>query len=417
MSSLAEPFANAEFRALWLARGLSLLGDQLARVALAVLVYTRTGSPALTGLVYALTFLPYLAGPVFAGIADRRPRRRLLIALDIARAGAVATMAVPGMPLPIMVLLLAAATAVTPLYDSARSAMLPEVLPPETYPAGLAVLTVTTEAAQVLGFAIGGALVATVGARFSLSLDALTYLVSAFAVGLGVRTRAAARVAGNESRRSQLRAAASLVFGSPRMRALLALAWLNALWMVPEGLAAPYADHLGAGAVGVGLLLAAIPFGCVLGAAAVGRLAGDEQRLSLMRPLAMLAALPLCACALRPGLVASLVLWSLCGVGTAYNVAANAEFVQGLPNARRGQAIALAMTGIVTGQGLAVLLAGLAASAVQPAYVVAGSGALGVAAVTALGLSWLRPPRVVRIPDAGALQPGAESPVVVIPQT
>lgn len=53
---------------LWLAEVLSLLGDQLARVALSVLVFDRTGSALLTGLVYGLSFLPALvAGPLLGG--------------------------------------------------------------------------------------------------------------------------------------------------------------------------------------------------------------------------------------------------------------------------------------------------------------------------------------------------------------
>src|SRR3954454_5123364 len=120
MPSTVSPFRYREFRALWLARSLSLLGDQLAPVAIAVLVYQRTDSAALTGLAYALTFLPYLAGPLFAGIADRRPRRSVLVALDLGRGAGVAIMALPGMPLLAMGVLLVAVTLVSPLYDAAR---------------------------------------------------------------------------------------------------------------------------------------------------------------------------------------------------------------------------------------------------------------------------------------------------------
>lgn len=396
MTSTPSPFSYREFRALWLARSLSLLGDQLARVAIAVLVYERTDSAALTALAYALTFLPYLAGPLVAGVADRRPRRSVLVSLDLARAGGVAVMALPGMPLPVMGVLLVAVTMVSPLYDAARSAMLPELLPPETYPTGLAILTITTEAAQVLGFAIGGIMVAALGARLALSLDALTFLVAALAVMAAVVSRPAAYDS-SESPGAQLRAASRLVFGSPMLRRLLALAWLNAMWVVPEGLAAPYAADLHAGAAGVGLLLAAIPFGCVIGAGLLVRVSSHDQRMRLMLPLAMCTGLPLAACALQPGLPVTLLLWALCGVGTAYNVAANAAFVREVPNARRSQAIALATTGMVTGQGLAILLGGLAASVMPPSAVVGVAGGLGV--VFAVSLTLVRPARAGRTVD------------------
>src|SRR4051812_45574074 len=217
MPTIAAPFANTEFRAIWTTRGLSLLGDQLARVALAVLVFERTGSAALTGAAYAATFLPYLAGPAIAGTADRRPRKGILVALDVARALTVAAMALPGMPLLWMCALLALVTAATPVYDAARSAMLPEVLDDGTYPTGLAICSITAESAQVLGFACGGILVAALGARTTLVVDAGTFLVSATILARWVRPRPAARTP-DHGRARQLRATTRLVLRGPRLR-------------------------------------------------------------------------------------------------------------------------------------------------------------------------------------------------------
>jgi MFS family permease len=390
MPTIAAPFANTEFRAIWLTRGLSLLGDQLARVALAVLVFERTGSAALTGAAYAATFLPYLVGPVLAGTADRRPRKGILVLLDVARAGTVAAMALPGMPLLWMCVLLALVTAASPLYDAARSAMLPEVLTDGLYPTGLAICSITTETAQVLGFAFGGVLVAALGARMTLAVDAGTFALSAVILARWVRVRPPART--SESGRSrQLRATTRLVLRGPRQRRLVALAWMNAFWIVPEGLAAPYAHHLGGGPVAVGLLLSALPLGCAVGAIVLTSVATHEQRVRLMTPMAAFAGLPLLGCLAQPGLTWSLVLWALCGVGSAYNVAANAAFVQEVPNACRSQAIAIVTTGMVAGQGLAVLLGGLAASLMPPWAVVGLAG--GLAVLAAGTLSAIRPVR------------------------
>ena len=51
-----------EFRALWIADTLSVLGTQVSRVCLALIVFDRTGSATATALIYALTFLPTLVG-------------------------------------------------------------------------------------------------------------------------------------------------------------------------------------------------------------------------------------------------------------------------------------------------------------------------------------------------------------------
>src|SRR5690348_14981116 len=82
-----EVAAIPQFRALWLGQGMSLLGDQLAQVALAVLVYSRTASPLATAAVYALTYLPpIVGGPLLSGLADRYPRRRVMLWCDMLRA-------------------------------------------------------------------------------------------------------------------------------------------------------------------------------------------------------------------------------------------------------------------------------------------------------------------------------------------
>lgn len=82
-----DAFAVREFRPLWTAYALSVCGDQLAAVALSVLVYNRTGSPALAALTYALTFLPdLLGGPLLAGLADLFPRKVVMITADVSRA-------------------------------------------------------------------------------------------------------------------------------------------------------------------------------------------------------------------------------------------------------------------------------------------------------------------------------------------
>ena len=93
-------FAIREFRALWWAQVVSYLGDQIAQVAIAVLVYTKTGSPELTALAYALTYLPpILGGPLLAGLMDPFPRRQVMITLDLVRGGLVELMALPSVPL------------------------------------------------------------------------------------------------------------------------------------------------------------------------------------------------------------------------------------------------------------------------------------------------------------------------------
>src|ERR687896_239436 len=157
-SGLGAVFRVAEFRVLWAAELFSIAGDQLARVALAVLVYGRSGSALWAAVAYALTFLPALAGGVLlSGLADRHRRREVMIASDVLRAVLVAVMAVPGMPLWALCAVLVVVVLLGAPHTAAQGALYPEILRGELYERGLAVRQITSQTAQVVGFAFGGA--------------------------------------------------------------------------------------------------------------------------------------------------------------------------------------------------------------------------------------------------------------------
>ena len=95
-ATFRDVLAVREFRALWLSQILSAGGDRLALVALALLVYDRTRSPLLAAIAYAAGTLPYLIGALFlSGMADRFPRREVMVTCDVVRATLVAAMLVP----------------------------------------------------------------------------------------------------------------------------------------------------------------------------------------------------------------------------------------------------------------------------------------------------------------------------------
>ena len=383
-----QVFAVREYRALWIAQVLSVVGDQLSRVALSVLVFDRTGSALLTAAVYAMTFLPWaVGGPLTSGLADRLPRRTLMIICDVARALTVAAVALPGVPLWAMIALLFVGGLFAPPFSSARAALIPRVFPDEDrYVAASAISTTTAEAAQIIGFAVGGGIVALLGPRPSLLVDSATFLLSALVVAVGVQSRIAARTKGSGGGPwADLRSGARLVFGNPRLRTLVLLAWLCGLYVAPEALAAPYAASQGAGPVAVGFLLAANPVGTTIGALIAGRFLTAETRRRMMIPMAALTGVPLIACALQPGISLTWLLWTASGLFSAYNLAASAEFALAVPDRNRGQAFGLVMSGMMVGQGAGLLLAGLLAEYLSALSVVALAGVLTTVGAVALG--------------------------------
>ncbi len=388
-------FAVAEFRWLFAAQVLSVVGDQFARVALAVLVFDRTGSAGLAALAFALTYLPDLVGgPLLAGLADRLPRRRLMVFSDIARAVLVALMAIPGMSLWLLCVLLVAVQLLGSPFSAARAAMLAVILHGDRYIVGSALSNMTFQIAQLIGFGTGGLLVATVGPTRSLLVDAATFVVSALLIGYGVAERPVRH--SSEEHGSQpkwwqsMTAGARLVWSDRRLRALITLACISGFYVTVEGLAVPYADGLGGGPAAAGLLLAANPAGTVVGMLAITRWVAPPKRLRWLGPMAVAACVPLLGCAAHPGLLATAALWALSGVFSAFQVPANAAFMQAVPDAQRGQAFGLAVTALQFAQGAGILIAGVAADRWSAGTVVAGAGVLGVLAATLAAIGWAR---------------------------
>lgn len=391
-ASFSDIFAVGEFRALFAAAQLSTVGDQLARVAIAVLVYQRTGSPALTTLTYALTFLPDLiGGPLLSGIADRYPRRTVMVVCDLARVPLVALMTVPGAPLVVIFTLLVAVQLLNAPFAAARAATLPTVLRGDSYLLGSAVSNVTVQLAQLSGFAVGGVLVAAIGTGPALLADAGTFLFSAALISLGVRARPAP--SGPVAARSwtqTIRSGTRVVWRDRRLRVLVALACVSGCYITAEGLAVPYADRIGGGPIAAGLLLAAAPAGTAFGMIALARWVAPATRLRWMGPMAVAACAPLIACAWHPGLSVTVALLVASGTASAYHLAANAEFVRSVPDEHRGQAFGLATTALRLSQGAGLGLAGVAAEAWGPGPSIAAFGLIGVLVAGAAGASWRR---------------------------
>jgi predicted MFS family arabinose efflux permease len=386
MSAPATSFRSVlrvrEFRALWIADLQSLLGDQLARVALSVLIFERTGSGFATATGYALTFLPALFGTPLGVLADRLPRRELLVLGDLSRAAIFALMAIPGLSLGIVIPLLVGAILIGSPWKAAESAFIADILAEEGYVLGSGLRLATGQAAQLAGFAVGGAAVAAFGPSATLAIDAATFALSALLLRVALVARPPAQ--SKDVAYNGWAAGLAVILRDRELRMLLGYAWLIGAFVVPEGIAAPYAAHLGGGAQSVGLLLASAPAGTLIGTLLFIRLVPADGRARLSPLLAVAAGLPLTACLSNPGLVLSMVLWGLTGVALAYQIQVMTTFVQATPAQSRGQAIAFASSGMLAAQGLGLIFGGLGTVFVAPTTVVAAAGAIGSAAAITL---------------------------------
>lgn len=185
---------NPRFARLWGAQVVSALGDWLNRIAILALIgkLGGGGQAAGVGLLFAVeyvlrmlptaTFSP-LAGP----LADRLPRRAIMITADVLRSAIVLCLLTVDEPgeLPRLYALIFAQMAVAIFFDSARSGALPNTVAREDLHGAYALSAATWSTMLAVGAFLGGTLVEVVGIQAVFALDALTYLVSAgFLIGL-----------------------------------------------------------------------------------------------------------------------------------------------------------------------------------------------------------------------------------------
>lgn len=398
---------NREYAGLLVAQVTSEAGDQLAKLALALLVYARTANAFYAALAYVVAFLPPLLGGALLGsLADRLPRRRVLVGCDLVRAATVAVMALPGVPLPALFVLLFLVSLPNSAFDAARSALLPEVLgeDPDRYARGMSLSRVVHQLDQGIGFVVGGVLVAATTPRGALLVDAVSFLVSAGVLRacLVERPAAVTAPAGRRVLLADLRDSARAIAADPARRSLLLLAWTAGLCLIaPEGLAVTYAALFGGGEVAAGVLTAAAPAGAVVGVLALTRWVPARRQVRLVPALATGSMLFLAATAARPPLPVAVALWFGSGLCQAFMVPTIATFNLTTPPAWRGRANGLAGSGLVAAQALGLGVSGAVAVAVGPEPVVAFSGVLGLALLALLRPWW-----------PAALRDGAPEPAV-----
>lgn len=376
----ARLFTVPEFRAVFVAHALSLLGVVVSEIALSVLVYDLTRSPLMSALTFGLGFLPYVVGgTLLSGVADRLPARRVLVGCDLVCAACVALMVVPGTGIGALLALRCAVAVVSPVFAGTRMATLSDILGEgDLFVLGRSLLRIVSQGALLAGYGCGGLLLMVVPPRHALLITVGTFLASGLILRFGTRHRPARARAGAALVADSLKGARQTL-ADRRIRVLLLLFWVPAMFsVVPEALAAPYADELGAGSVGLGLLMCALPVGTIAGELFAGSRLRPATRTRIALPLVFLTLLPYLGYALHPGLVWSLSLLVLGGTGSAYSLGLDQWFVEAVPERLRGRAMTLLTAGLMTIQGVGMALAGVAAEFLGVTATVAWAGALGI---------------------------------------
>jgi MFS family permease len=178
---------DRSYRRLLLGQTLSAFGDYAMFLVLAVWVKALTGSNALAGLSFLPFVIPSLFGPVLGVFVDRYPRRRVMIATDLAAIGALAPLAFVHDAGDIWLIYVSSFLLglCTVIYQAARAGLLVSMLASDDLGEANGLLQSTNQGVRLLAPLVGAGLYAAIGGGAVAALDAATFLVSALLL-LGV---------------------------------------------------------------------------------------------------------------------------------------------------------------------------------------------------------------------------------------
>ena len=396
----AGVLSNGEFRALSLAQVASECGDQIAAIAISLLVYGRSNSPFLAAATYAVTYVPWVLGSMLLSpLADRYPRRTVMLVCDAGRAAITGLLAlaslVNGMPVEVLIGLVLAASFFSPPFSSARGATIPDIFRGGPgYVRALAIGRILQQVDQVFGFALGGVVVAAVHSSAALGIDAATFALSFLLIAGHLKNRPAAAAGPHPPLRlvSMLRQIGpdlAIVLRHPVRRTLLLFAALVLTFLIaPDSLAVPYSRQHGHGAVAAGVLAASQPFGIALGAWLFVKFVSPRVQGRYLLPLTVFSAVALTLTATVPPLWLACALWACSGLGQACIITTIAAYNVVTDRAVRGRANGLAAATIAVTQGVGFLAWGGLADFAGAAAGVAWAGVTGLVIVAFLRFVW-----------------------------
>ena len=368
-------------RRLALARVISVTGSAAAYTALMFEIYEQTDSSVwLAAALIVTEGVTGLVGPLASVLGDRYDRRSVMIASDLAAAACFAGMAlVAGSPGPLVVIAFLSALTEAPFWP-ASSAAIPNLVPQDQVSWANSLVAIGRNVGIMLGPAIGGVLLAVVGAPWVFAINAVSFVLSA-ALVVSVR----ARFVGDRSDEAEYHgvwAGFHYLFHEPVLRRI-AVAWIVLVLGIGMAMVGdvPLAKTVfDAGSAGFGVMIGLWGAGSILGSLAGRWLTAATETRWLVLGTAFTACIGI-AIALSPWFALVLILNLAWGVGEGLTgVAEQNLFQRRSPDSVRSRVLG-AVEGLFHG--------GLTVSFVAAAFALPLVGARGMYAIAgvAAGLS------------------------------
>jgi len=271
---------------------ISLIGTWMQTVAQSWLVYRMTNSALLLGVVGFASQIPvFIMAPVGGIVADRRNRQRVVIGTQTASmilAGMLAALTLTHVVQVWHIMVLAAALGVNAFDIPARQAFLIDMVGREDLMNAIALNSSMFNGARIIGPAVAGILVASIGEGWCFFANAVSYI--AVIVGLMLmKVKNPANLATKGSPVENIIEGFAYARNTGPIRAILLLLGLVSFVGMPYAVLMPvFADKiLHGGARGLGILMCSTGVGALLGAASLAARVGLR---GLGRLIAMCAA-------------------------------------------------------------------------------------------------------------------------------
>ncbi|WP_308257907.1 MFS transporter [Pseudonocardia lacus] len=354
------------------------VAQAVSGLALGTATYAATGSPLLSAVALSGPALAQVLGAAtLMSAADRLPPRAALTGLALLCAAGTAVQAAPGTPVWAVLGVLLVLGLAGSVGGGVRYGLLREIVDRDGYLLARSALAVAAGVTQVVGFALGGALVGALTPHGALGVGAVLHLLSA-GVTRVVLSRRVPRGVERASVAGTWRANGEL-WADRRRRAVLLASWVpNGLVVGCESLYVAYdPGHAGA-------LFAAAALGMLVGDTVVGRFVPPHRRARLVVPLCALLAAPHLLLWARPPLPVAVAAVLVATVGYGSGLLLQERLLHLTPPGSSGHALGLQSAGMLTGQGLGAVVAGSVAEATTPATGIVAAAAASLAVTAAL---------------------------------
>lgn len=263
-----------DFRLLWLADSIAILGTQIQRMAITWQVFELTGDPFQLGMLGIFRFIPVLIFGLFGGvIADNRDRRMVLILTHLALMASTGALAAATIADQASMGLIYTITFISSAFNAmagpARQSLIANLVPRASLAGAATMVNLAMQTAMVAGPAIGGLIIAQTGLAVAYIINTIGFVAVIIAAAMIRSGRE--RIPATQRGLPAIKAGFVFLWQSPILLAVMGLDFIATFFGAITNLMPIFAEEiLGGGANRLGMLLSAPAAGAVIGSIAFG---------------------------------------------------------------------------------------------------------------------------------------------------